>query len=64
MTAPTSSPTSSPPGTPAGTPGGTRAVDGPPVLAAGAPVTLEISGMTCASCAMRIEKKLNRMPGV
>ena len=29
-----------------------------------APVTLEISGMTCASCAMRIEKKLNRMPGV
>ena len=32
--------------------------------AALAPVTLEISGMTCASCAMRIEKKLNRMPGV
>lgn len=31
---------------------------------AGPPVTLEISGMTCASCAMRIEKKLNRMPGV
>ena len=29
-----------------------------------APVVLEISGMTCASCAMRIEKKLNRMPGV
>jgi P-type Cu+ transporter len=28
------------------------------------PVVLEISGMTCASCAMRIEKKLNRMPGV
>ena len=25
---------------------------------------LEISGMTCASCAARIEKKLNRMPGV
>ncbi|MFC3687261.1 heavy metal translocating P-type ATPase [Aquipuribacter hungaricus] len=49
MTASTSSPTSSTAGTPA-------------VL--GAPVTLEISGMTCASCAMRIEKKLNRMPGV
>lgn len=25
---------------------------------------LEIGGMTCASCAMRIEKKLNRMEGV
>jgi len=25
---------------------------------------LPISGMTCASCAMRIEKKLNRMDGV
>jgi Cu+-exporting ATPase len=28
------------------------------------PVELEIGGMTCASCAARIEKKLNRMPGV
>ncbi len=27
-------------------------------------VDLQIEGMTCASCAMRIEKKLNRMPGV
>jgi len=27
-------------------------------------VELEIEGMTCASCAARIEKKLNRMPGV
>lgn len=27
-------------------------------------VDLEIQGMTCASCAARIEKKLNRMPGV
>ncbi|MER6839839.1 heavy metal translocating P-type ATPase [Streptomyces platensis] len=27
-------------------------------------VELEISGMTCASCAARIEKKLNRMEGV
>ena len=25
---------------------------------------LEIGGMTCASCAARVEKKLNRMPGV
>jgi Cu+-exporting ATPase len=29
-----------------------------------APVELEIGGMTCASCAARVEKKLNRMPGV
>ncbi|MFJ4847233.1 MULTISPECIES: heavy metal translocating P-type ATPase [unclassified Streptomyces] len=37
----------------------------PPVAAA--PVTeleLEIGGMTCASCAARVEKKLNRMDGV
>ena len=27
-------------------------------------VELEIGGMTCASCAMRIEKKLNRIDGV
>ncbi|MFN8075720.1 MAG: heavy metal translocating P-type ATPase [Kineosporiaceae bacterium] len=27
-------------------------------------VTLEVGGMTCASCAARVEKKLNRMPGV
>ncbi|GAA1058314.1 carbonate dehydratase [Agromyces luteolus] len=27
-------------------------------------VELEIGGMTCASCAMRIEKKLNRLDGV
>lgn len=30
----------------------------------GARVELQIGGMTCASCAARIEKKLNRMPGV
>ncbi|WP_406248104.1 heavy metal translocating P-type ATPase [Microbacterium sp. M] len=29
-----------------------------------ASVELEIGGMTCASCAMRIEKKLNRLDGV
>ena len=27
-------------------------------------VTLDIEGMTCASCAMRIEKKLNKLDGV
>ncbi len=28
------------------------------------PVDLQVTGMTCASCAARIEKKLNRVPGV
>ncbi|MEJ7844659.1 MAG: heavy metal translocating P-type ATPase [Acidimicrobiales bacterium] len=32
--------------------------------AAGPPVELAVGGMTCASCAMRIEKKLNRIDGV
>jgi P-type Cu+ transporter len=27
-------------------------------------VRLDVTGMTCASCAMRIEKRLNKMPGV
>ncbi len=27
-------------------------------------IELEIGGMTCASCAARVERKLNRMPGV
>ena len=27
-------------------------------------VELEIGGMTCASCAARIEKKLNKLEGV
>ncbi|HEV7196485.1 MAG TPA: heavy metal translocating P-type ATPase, partial [Pedococcus sp.] len=39
----------------------TRA-DGPPGQTQA--VELTIGGMTCASCASRIEKKLNRMPGV
>src|SRR5688500_19846305 len=30
----------------------------------GARIELEIGGMTCASCANRIEKRLNRMDGV
>ena len=30
----------------------------------GTEVDLDIGGMTCASCAARVEKKLNRMPGV
>ncbi|GAA1350357.1 heavy metal translocating P-type ATPase [Streptomyces beijiangensis] len=35
-----------------------------PPAAEGAEVELAIGGMTCASCAARIEKKLNRMDGV
>ena len=31
---------------------------------AGAGIELEIGGMTCASCAMRIEKKLNTLDGI
>ncbi|MEU8840600.1 heavy metal translocating P-type ATPase [Streptomyces roseus] len=38
--------------------------DGPIAAAAAAEVELAIGGMTCASCAARIEKKLNRMDGV
>ena len=30
----------------------------------GSDIELEISGMTCASCANRIERKLNKVPGV
>lgn len=35
-----------------------------PSAAQAAEVELAIGGMTCASCAARIEKKLNRMDGV
>ncbi|MFC8127045.1 heavy metal translocating P-type ATPase [Streptomyces sp. NPDC057302] len=37
---------------------------GAPEVASTAEVELAIGGMTCASCAARIEKKLNRMDGV
>ncbi len=35
-----------------------------PAQRAGTGIELEIGGMTCASCAMRIEKKLNKLDGV
>jgi P-type Cu+ transporter len=35
-----------------------------PTQALGPSIELEIGGMTCASCAMRIEKKLNKLDGV
>jgi Cu+-exporting ATPase len=41
--------------------GRTAPADGEP---AGTAVELTIGGMTCASCAARVEKKLNRMDGV
>ena len=28
------------------------------------PIDLKVTGMTCASCAARVEKKLNKVPGV
>ena len=34
------------------------------MTAAADPVQLPIRGMTCAACAARIEKVLNRLPGV
>jgi P-type Cu+ transporter len=36
----------------------------PPATTGGGQVELAIVGMTCASCAARIEKRLNRLPGV
>jgi Cu+-exporting ATPase len=35
-----------------------------PTTTSTTPVDLAVTGMTCASCAARIEKKLNRVPGV
>ncbi len=46
------------------TPAATTATTAPSAPAAPAHVELAIGGMTCASCAARIEKKLNRMDGV
>ncbi|MGW7191970.1 cation transporter, partial [Streptomyces sp. NPDC054838] len=43
---------------------GSAVHEGPVAVAAVAEVELAIGGMTCASCAARIEKKLNRMAGV
>ena len=34
------------------------------IEAVGRTVDLQVCGMTCASCAARIERKLNKMPGV
>lgn len=45
------------------TPGATTPA-APAAPPAGERVELSIGGMTCASCAARIEKKLNRMDGV
>ncbi len=45
----------------------TSITDSPPVSngdTGGARIRLDISGMTCASCAARIEKKINRVEGV
>ncbi len=36
----------------------------PPAPAGGGQVELAIGGMTCASCAARIEKRLNKLDGV
>src|SRR5215216_2082521 len=49
------------------TPSSTTPTDRAPSAQAGAelvPFDLAISGMTCASCAARIEKRLNRLDGV
>ncbi len=35
-----------------------------PLLTAGTPLDLSIEGMTCASCAARVEQALRRVPGV
>ena len=42
----------------------TQQASGPTVTDSEAEVELAISGMTCASCATRIEKKLNKLEGV
>ncbi|MYQ74840.1 heavy metal translocating P-type ATPase [Streptomyces sp. SID4934] len=42
----------------------TRTAPERPAASATTEVELSVGGMTCASCAARVEKKLNRMPGV
>ena len=39
-------------------------LSGAPAPAEGARVNLAVTGMTCAACALRIEKKLNKLEGV
>ena len=53
--------TVAPTGTPTITPTGTPNIATPPGLEH---LDLELTGMTCAACANRIEKKLNRLDGV
>ena len=36
----------------------------PPPAGAGEPILVDVTGMTCAACAARIEKVLGRLPGV
>ncbi|NCW49209.1 MAG: heavy-metal-associated domain-containing protein, partial [Actinobacteria bacterium] len=33
-------------------------------LATGSTIDLAVTGMTCAACAARIERRLNRVPGL
>ncbi|GAA2541344.1 heavy metal translocating P-type ATPase [Pseudonocardia hydrocarbonoxydans] len=35
-----------------------------PIVEPGRPVELTVSGMTCAACAARVERQLNKLPGV
>ncbi len=67
---PTSSPGTTTPGSSPGGPAGTAASGavnagaGAAVAVAPSRLELEITGMTCASCAARIEKRLNKLDGV
>lgn len=47
-----------------GNPTAPNRLDHPADGKSGDSIDLDISGMTCASCAARVEKKLNRLPGV
>jgi Cu+-exporting ATPase len=60
-----SSPPSTKPATPPSQPDAFLLSDGITMtIAEASRIDLQIGGMTCASCAMRIEKKLNRLEGV